>query len=144
MDPGRLLTRLLEYCDLQKLILLNLAMGNRSSTPDKIIACASKSSTESFNANSFASQLRGAKGFWKEPGTDFSQQLIISDIHRQMIDCIAKTNWASNTMKGGVQKVQCAKTNLNGCKIVLLDTPGFDDHAPSDIVDQIEIWIRKK
>ena len=58
-----------------------------------------------------------------------------------MIDCIAKTNWASNIPMVGGEKIRSAQTDMNGSRIVLLDTPGFGDHTPSDIVNQIESWL---
>jgi hypothetical protein len=62
----------------------------------------------------------------------------------QIIDCLAGTNRAVNSLAGGQPEVQPVTAVVDGFKVVLIDTPGFDPGAsPSVTVLQIQDWLNK-
>jgi hypothetical protein len=61
----------------------------------------------------------------------------------QIIDCLAKTRWASNRLAGGALEIRSATIKVEGSTVVLIDTPGFQDISElADSIDQIERWLK--
>jgi hypothetical protein len=62
----------------------------------------------------------------------------------QIIDCLAGTNWAVHTLANEAREIRSITTKVDGTKVVLIDTPGFDPSvSPSETVKRINAWLRK-